>query len=138
MRRVVYVSESRLGLTSQAQATAQIIAASQVRNDWLMVTGALLFTGTHFAQILEGPRESVDQLMSSLHRDVRHANIKIVDRQRITERKFGDWQMVYQGPSQFVSRHVARLLDSTSQSEQQRMVARLIELAYEFASTPDQ
>jgi len=134
MERLLYISESGLEPSKATPSVSQIIADAQVRNSHLAVTGALLFTGTHFAQILEGPRESIAQLMSSIQDDSRHGNIVIVDHSPIEARRFPDWKMAYRGPSQFVSRHVVRLLHSTSQSEQRRATEWLTELAHEFST----
>ena len=136
LERLLYISESRIESLQTWPIVAEIIAGAQVRNEELGLTGALLFTGTYFAQILEGPTASITRLMRSLGNDIRHTNIVIVDRSFITGRKFSDWKMAYHGPSQFVSRHVARLLNSPSQSEHQRATEWLTELAHEFSGAP--
>ncbi len=136
MERLLYISESRLEPSEAKSAISQIVADAQIRNSKLELTGALLFTNTYFAQILEGPPESIEQLMSSIEDDSRHTNIVIVDHAPIETRRFPDWKMAYQGPSQFVSRQVARLLHSPSQSEQRRATEWLTELAHEFSTTP--
>lgn len=138
MERLLYISESRLAPSEAKASVSQIVADAQVRNSEFEMTGALLFTGTHFAQILEGPQGSIQQLMSSIQDDSRHRNIVIVDHSPIEARRFPDWKMAYQGPSEFVSRHVVRLLHSPSQSEHRRATEWLTELAHEFstAGTP--
>lgn len=134
MERLLYVSESRIDPLDLDSCVSQIVAVAQIRNAGLALTGALLFTGTHFAQILEGSTESIAQLMSSLHDDPRHANIVVVDRLPVEVRQFPDWQMAYFGPSQFVSRHVVRLLNQTTRSERQRATEWLTQLAHEFST----
>ena len=134
MERLLYISESRLEPSETKPSVSQIVADAQVRNSEFEITGALLFTGTHFAQILEGPQGSIQQLMSSIQDDSRHRNIVIVDHSPIEARRFPDWKMAYQGPSEFVSRHVVRLLHSPSQSEQRRATEWLTELAHEFST----
>ncbi|WP_373490430.1 BLUF domain-containing protein [Parasphingorhabdus sp.] len=136
LERLLYISESRLGEAEVNSSVAQIVADAQIRNAALELTGALLFTGTYFAQILEGPTESIEQLMSSIKDDPRHANIIIVDRSPIEMRRFPDWKMAYHGPSEFVSRHVVRLLHSPPRSEQRRATEWLTELAHEFSVGP--
>lgn len=134
MERLLYISESRIKDSDAKPMIAQIVAASQIRNTKLAITGALLFTGTHFAQILEGPTESIDLLMVSINADLRQGNILIADRSAINTRRFPDWKMAYHGPSLFVSRQVVRLLHRTSQSEQRRATEWLTELAHEFST----
>ena len=134
MERLLYISESCIKDSDARPMIAQIVAASQIRNAKLAITGALLFTGTHFAQILEGPTESIDLLMMSINADLRQGNILIADRSVIVTRRFPDWKMAYYGPSLFVSRQVLRMLDRTSQSEQRRATEWLTELAHEFST----
>lgn len=133
MERLLYISESQIDDADAQSVVADIVAGAQVKNFDLGITGTLFFTGTYFAQILEGPRASVGQLMSSIIDDVRHTNIEIFDRSPITTRTFADWKMAYYGPSQFVSRHLVRLLNCPSPSEERRATKWLTELAHEFS-----
>ena len=74
-------------------------------------------------------------LMAFIHNDSRHRNVKVVDITPISSRQFADWQMAYQGPSQFVSRHVTKLLHTSDPSEQRLAAGWLTELALEFSKT---
>jgi hypothetical protein len=133
MHRLLYVSESHIEQSHVQSTVANIVAHSQVKNKQLGVTGALLFTGKHFAQILEGSPEAIDMLMAYIYSDTRHGKIVVIDKSPITRRRFADWQMAYHGPSQFVSRHVAKLLHPSSRSEQRRAVEWITDLAHEFS-----
>lgn len=134
MKRLLYVSECTMEQSVASASVREFVAGAQVRNAKLNLTGALLFTEKYFAQILEGPIRSVDVLMASINVDPRHGCIVVVDESPITERKFAEWKMAYHGPSEFVSRHVSRLLHRTSKSEQLRATEWLTELAYEFSN----
>ena len=132
MDRLLYISESRMEHLDADTFEAEVVVASRIKNAALGLSGALLFTGAHFAQILEGPKPSIDAMMQSLQNDDRHENIAVIERSAIDTRRFADWQMAYFGPSQFVSRHVTRLLNGASLSEQQRATEWLSDLAHEF------
>lgn len=71
-------------------------------------------------------------LMRSLQNDHRHEKIAVIERSAINTQRFADSQTAYFGSSQFVSRHVTRLLNSTSPSEQLRASEWLSDLALEF------
>jgi hypothetical protein len=73
---LLYISRSRLQSDSAGACIQDVVATSRIRNSGLDVTGALLFTGSHFAQILEGPPSSVEELMQSIKRDPRHDSVK--------------------------------------------------------------
>lgn len=133
MQRLLYVSESRIKQTDAQSEVEKIVNYSQIKNAELGITGALIFTGEHFAQVLEGTPEAIHMLMAYIYTDSRHENVVVMDQSPITRRRFSSWQMAYQGPSQFVSRHVARLLHATSPSETLRAVEWITDLASEFA-----
>lgn len=133
MQRIIYVSESRIEKTESQYAVAAIVEHAQVKNAQLGITGALLYTGGHFAQVLEGTPEAIYMLMAFIYNDPRHGNVVVVDKSSISHRRFHDWQMAYQGPSQFVSRHVTKLLHATSPFQQRRAAEWIMDLAYEFS-----
>ena len=113
-------------------AATQIVADSQLKNDKLSVTGALLFTGKYFAHIIEGPKDSVEKLMMSISKDSRHGNIHILEHSFITIRKFHALQLAYSGSSQFVTRHVIRSIRQTTAWERRCSAEWLTELAWQF------
>lgn len=135
MQRLLYVSESRIKEADAQAVVSQIVAHAQVKNARHGLTGALIFTGEHFAQVLEGCQEAIDTVMTYIMTDPRHGAVTIVDRSAVSARIFAQWQMAYQAPSQFVSRHVTRLLHATSQSEKQRAAEWLTELTREFRAS---
>ncbi|TPG14678.1 BLUF domain-containing protein [Sphingomonas koreensis] len=120
--------------SDSAAVVAQIVATARMRNPSRGVTGALLFTGTHFSQVIEGSRASIDALLMQIRSDPRHTDLQIVDCGNAAARRFPDWSMAYCGQSQFVSRHVTRLLKSTLPVERNRAATWLAELLREFAA----
>lgn len=80
--------------TGEAQVQA-ILAVSRDRNPGQGVTGALLYTGTHFTQWLEGPREALDALMRSIAADPRHTDVRLLLREPAGARRFAEWAMHY-------------------------------------------
>ena len=133
MERLLYISESQLSQSEASSQVTDIVNASLLKNAKLNLTGALFFTGMHFAQILEGPSDPLDDLMKSIHGDVRHKNIALVDRVPIRIRRFSDWAMEYFGPSSYVSQHVLEVLHFQVGSEQRRATERLMDLAHELS-----
>ena len=132
LERLVYVSESRIEAAETNQVVARLVKNSRTRNACLAVSGALLFTGTHFAQILEGPPDSIAVILSALLDDTRHSNILIAAHFPINKRLFPEWQMAYHGPSQYVAKHVKRMLHVNPQSDHRRTIERLTQMFLEF------
>lgn len=130
---LLYISESKLTDGDPAGEVGRIVRTAHALNPTAGITGALVFTGTHFAQVIEGDRSAVDRLMTSIASDKRHSEVHIVARDSIAVRRFPDWSMAYHGPSQFVSRHVTQLLSIPSLSGRSRAADWLEELLLEFS-----
>lgn len=125
---LLYVSHSAIAERDAKDSVKQIVDSAQVRNGELGVTGALLFTGTHFAQVIEGERGAIDLLWSKISCDPRHHGVTLVEHAALPERRFADWGMAFYGPSHFVTQHVARLSHDPSPSQYNRTAAWLNDL----------
>lgn len=130
---LLYVSSSTLSPERSADAVADIVAVSRANNPGLGLTGALLFTGQHFAQVIEGSPAAVDHLMERVTSDPRHKDILVVARESINARRFANWSMAYSGPSQFVAHYVTRLLTAARPINRVRSAEWLNDLLWEFA-----
>ena len=107
MLSVLYVSRSLLDINEIDDQLWAIVDVAQERNRRLEITGALVFTGTDFAQILEGPEESVASVMASILIDPRHDDISIMRREPIARRSFPTWGMNLLDPDPAIGEHVA-------------------------------
>jgi hypothetical protein len=74
-----------------------ILNASRRNNKERGITGALLFSEGCFAQVLEGPQESVEAVMEEIVCDPRHTDITILYTQETEARSFPNWSMAYAG-----------------------------------------
>ena len=59
------------------------------------VTGALVFVDGVFLQILEGQKEAVQSLMSSIEKDSRHSSMHVIYEGEIDQAMFSGWKMAY-------------------------------------------
>jgi blue light- and temperature-responsive anti-repressor len=57
------------------KALEEMVATANIKNRESDVTGILLFNGTHFFQLLEGPLESVTRIYADICADKRHYNL---------------------------------------------------------------
>ena len=62
-------------------------------NPKLGITGMLCMSDDVFIQVLEGGRDAVGDLYNAIVRDGRHATVRMLVYQEITERRFGQWTM---------------------------------------------
>ncbi|WEJ90101.1 MAG: diguanylate phosphodiesterase [Klebsiella huaxiensis] len=66
-----------------------MVAVANVKNGQENVSGILLFNGTHFFQLLEGPEEKVEKIYRHICEDPRHHNLVELLRDHGPVRRFG-------------------------------------------------
>lgn len=106
--RWIYVSRATFACADRNDIAADIANLSRARNASLEVTGALVFSGERFAQLLEGSEAGVSTLKASILRDPRHADITTIATETDTTRMFEDWSLLYSASS----RYLGRILDT--------------------------
>jgi hypothetical protein len=132
---LLYVSKTLLEFPAGEKEVADIVATSVRRNATLGVTGALISTGTYFAQTLEGKQEAVERLMASIGADPRHMRVKTI-RTVQEERRFAGWSLAYTGNATFIDRHIGPLFSTLPQGEAAHLALRLIGVMEEFVRLP--
>lgn len=109
LSQVFYVSRCLLADIRQVR---DLHATCQRNNEKHGLTGLLLFTGDHFAQLLEGPEEVLSQVMWNIARDPRHTAMRKLFAKPVAQRSIHQWTM--------------RLLEERSTDQ---MVRKLVESA---------
>ncbi len=89
--RLLYASRAAAPLTQSV--IDSILEQSRRNNPSLGVTGVLCFSDDVFIQILEGGRDEVCELYNAIARDPRHAKVRLLVYEEISERRFGGWTM---------------------------------------------
>ena len=95
MRQIIYTSVSAALSGRAADDCDAILRVAAARNGLDGITGLLYTEEAAFLQVLEGPDESVEDLLISLRDDARHRDLEILVDREIPEREFGDWTMVH-------------------------------------------
>lgn len=122
---LLYISRSRLSPADAEAGVEAIVATSQGRNRTLHVTGALIFSGRHFAQLLEGQPAAVETLMESIRRDSRHDQVEVVDVLTGVDRQFPAWSLAYRGSASFVDGLITSLREPSTIEERASDLHRL-------------
>ncbi|WP_395623784.1 BLUF domain-containing protein [Sphingomonas daechungensis] len=101
---VTYTSLARADLPQAELETIQELSRAQ--NRAADITGLLVFNGTHFLQVVEGPERAIQGLIDRLRQDPRHSGFEIRDQRKVVSRSFPDWQMelIQVAPSLFEAR----------------------------------
>lgn len=91
LHQVLYLSTS---LTEMATTELDdILAVSRRNNPPRSITGLLMYAKGGFFQLLEGPREAVQDLYQTIEHDVRHRGIITMLDRPVEKRTFPDWAM---------------------------------------------
>ncbi|CAN5141542.1 hypothetical protein BH10PSE1_BH10PSE1_28750 [soil metagenome] len=133
LERLVYESTAT-GSTGSLLNLATILGASQANNARRGLTGALAAHADRYIQVIEGPREGLDALLTRLAGDPRHRDIRILDRRPIADRSFSDWSMASPKISPQNRSALDRLMAETAPSAD-RIVSLLCEA---LATEPSQ
>jgi hypothetical protein len=130
---LLYVSRSTLLMPDQIGEIDAIVEVARSRNAALDVTGALVFTRLHFAQILEGSAAAVDELMRSIEADPRHTDVDVVDVRDSSGRHFAGWSLAYTGFSTRIDQPISEIADRRSDAGLEAKTRRLRRLMVELA-----
>ncbi len=98
--QIVYCSKNRISGTSKDVEIeiGSILSVARTKNKKAGISGALLFNGKAFAQVLEGPLDAVEQIFEQIQCDERHSDVVMLRNAESEERVFSDWSMAYANP----------------------------------------
>jgi len=95
VRQIIYRSLTTSESGRAADDIPDIVREAAPRNGLEGITGLLYTEDDAFLQAIEGPIDSVSDLMERLKNDARHRDLTILVDRPIEEREFGDWTMIY-------------------------------------------
>jgi predicted CopG family antitoxin len=95
MRLIIYRSTTTAESGRAADHIPDILRQAVARNGIDGITGLLYTEEDTFLQAIEGPSDSMSDLLDRLYEDRRHRDLEILADRTIDEREFGDWTMIY-------------------------------------------
>ena len=93
MLSVIYVSVADPDLTPAD--IAAMVGGAQANNARDELTGALIYNGQNFMQLLEGPVAKVEACLARIRADLRHNGMIEIRRRRVDDREFASFSMLY-------------------------------------------
>ena len=93
MHAIIYVSEYTHNDDSIDNDLIDITNIAKEKNPDMDITGLLFYHKKKFLQIIEGPKDSLEILMTSIEKDSRHRNIERIIDENIFRRSYEDWNM---------------------------------------------
>lgn len=96
---LAYISKNTIkGTPETVKAEIEDILASAHKNNPTMnITGALLYSGGYFCQVIEGPEEAIEELFETIQMDDRHGSVTVLHFEPIERRGFSEWAMALAG-----------------------------------------
>lgn len=122
----MYVSRSCLAHASAPEAIEKIVREAQAYNVTSDVSGALLYTGSRFAQLIEGSSEAISRLRGSISADERHDDLVLLSPAAWTEPRFAGWALAYSGPSEYIAAAVERAAANGREQSHAEELVRLM------------
>ena len=95
MRQIVYRSITTADSGRAADDIPDIVRQAAARNGIEGITGLLYAEDDIFLQVIEGPSDSMSDLIARLCDDGRHRELTILVDRPIAQREFGDGTMIY-------------------------------------------
>jgi hypothetical protein len=130
----MYVSRSLVTRAAHDGALLDIVSVSRQRNKLLGVTGCLMSARSRFAQMIEGPPDSVGDIRSSIAADHRHTEVITLNARQVRKRRFSGWSLSYAGPSYFMEQTMEDAITHVVRREEEYAVDRLLLVMTEFSS----
>ncbi len=95
--RVLYQSKNCVELPAEKLRGEidRILATSRQNNRRDGITGALLFSEGWFAQVLEGPADTLESTFERIQCDERHQKVTVLQSGVIDAREFPEWSMAF-------------------------------------------
>ncbi|MDP2419316.1 MAG: BLUF domain-containing protein [Hydrogenophaga sp.] len=96
---LAYISKNSFvgTLGEQEKNLRSILEFAQRNNALLGVTGALLYSGGYYCQVIEGDRDVLENLFETIQMDRRHNEITVLHFEQIELRSFSEWAMAMAG-----------------------------------------
>lgn len=104
--RILYTSRSTplAGEATMSNAEIEQLAAHASRaNTYRGVTGALLHVDGSFIQVLEGERDTLEELFEVIACDTRHSDVSVLIFAPVSESLFPNWSMTFVASEDFMA-----------------------------------
>lgn len=127
---ISYFSRSNLkgSIEEVAAEVYNILKIAVERNSNLNVTGALLYSGGYFVQVLEGPEENVEEIFESIQNDIRHCDVSVINNGYLQKRSFSTWSMALAGVNNDLLPEVEGILNTPKEIQSSSKGATTVQL----------
>ncbi|PEQ13801.1 hypothetical protein B2G71_05680 [Novosphingobium sp. PC22D] len=125
MLSLLYTSRPLVDDADRAAFLDDLQAASIARNSALDITGILITTPEHFAELIEGPDSNLGMVMVSILSEPRHRDVRILRKAVVTARLCSTWRMARFEGAGYGGGDVGRLIAAAHKGEDTAILGRL-------------
>ncbi|WBA42488.1 BLUF domain-containing protein [Hymenobacter canadensis] len=93
MHHIIYLSSATKPMSGDD--LTKLLGQCRQNNEQLGITGALVYGGGQFMQIMEGDEAIVQALYDKVENDPRHTGVMKLADKDIPHRSFGSWSMAF-------------------------------------------
>lgn len=111
----------------QSQIESILTSASN-NNVKLGITGALLYSGGYFCQVIEGEEDNLESIFETIQQDSRHAEITVLNFEKTNERNFSEWSMAFAGIEESMRFDITGLKDIKDQTSLQKVGKNIVNI----------
>lgn len=141
---LTYFSKSNLigNVDLVKQQINQLLVVAQKNNSAKAITGALLYSGGYFIQVLEGRQQDVEEVFELIMCDQRHSDVTVLTNKHLALRSFSKWSMALVGVTEDMPEALSSLLaapDELVETESgMRLINVMVELLHKYHSLETQ
>ncbi|MBT9312923.1 BLUF domain-containing protein [Leptothoe kymatousa] len=131
---IAYFSKSSIkgSINDVAREIESILTLARSNNKEQGITGALLYSGGYFSQVIEGPMDAVEDLFETIQNDPRHTDVSVLHFNPIPNRSFSDWSMALAGIEDTLFASIDAILKSPDELESEQAGTALINVLYDL------
>lgn len=131
---IAYFSKSTINGTREniVQAIESILKIARAKNAELDITGALLYSGGYFSQVIEGPMDPLEELFEVIQNDPRHSEVKVLHFNPVEARYFSDWSMALAGVEDRMLLGIDKILKSPDELKTKQAGLHLVNILYDL------
>ena len=138
---LAYISKNAIDGSSEEiqKEIRDILATARKNNPENEITGALLYSGGYFCQVIEGPQSVIKRLFENIEADSRHKDVIVLHFVPIQSRVFSEWAMAFAGIEENMRFNIDGVLSSKNELKMKEighnLVTILEKLVIQYQST---
>lgn len=131
---IAYFSKSMINGSREdiANAIESILKLARLKNQERNITGALLYSGGYFSQVIEGPMEELEDLFEVIQNDPRHTEVRVLHFNPMETRHFSDWSMALAGVTDNMLLDIDKILKSPDELNPKQAGLHLINILHDL------